>query len=170
MDALIRQLGPDDTAIYAALRREMLVDSPASFGSSPEEDRVAKPEFQIEPITPGGGNVIYGAFAGGLVGAVGLVRIDRLKQLHRAYIWGMYVAPDHRKRGLGRRLMAGVLEYADTFGSVTQVQLSVSESAPGAQHLYASLGFTAWGIEPNALRVDGRGYDEIQMVKMLEGA
>ena len=57
--------------------------------------------------------------------------------------------------------------HAGTLAGVTHVNLSVSESAPGAQRLYESAGFAVWGTEPDAMCVDGRLLAERHLVRVL---
>ena len=46
--------------------------------------------------------MVYGAFAdGALAGVVGYSRDPRVKNRHRGKVFGMYVAPEHRRRGVG---------------------------------------------------------------------
>jgi hypothetical protein len=46
---------------------------------------------------------------------------------------------------------------------VACVFLSASENAPNAIRLYESLGFRAWGTEPDGLRTGGRSYSEVHL-------
>ena len=39
-----------------------------------------------------------------------------------------------------------------------------------ARQLYAGFGFVEYGIEKNALKADGRYYDDVLMAKPLGGA
>jgi len=50
---------------------------------------------------------------------------------------------------------------------VELIQLTVASDNKQAWQLYASLGFLAYGIEKNALKQDGRYYDEVLMAKDL---
>jgi RimJ/RimL family protein N-acetyltransferase len=47
------------------------------------------------------------------------------------------------------------------------VQLAVVADNVVARCLYASLGFTEYGIEVHSLKVEGRYLDEVLMVKIL---
>lgn len=143
----------------------MLLDSPASFGSSPEDDMGSDLERVRQRLTDQRGQTVIGAFdrESQLIGSVGVWCHVKLKEKHKASVWGMYVAPHHRRQGIGRKLMEAAIQFAASQTGVTQVQLSVSASAPGAQRLYESLGFTVWGTEPDALRVDGQSHDEHHM-------
>jgi RimJ/RimL family protein N-acetyltransferase len=50
---------------------------------------------------------------------------------------------------------------------VELVQLSVVAGNAPAQRLYASLGFAPYGLEERALKVDGKYFDEVHMVRPL---
>lgn len=86
---------------------------------------------------------------------IGLVKATRLKQCHKAMIWGMYVQPRRRRAGLGRALLNAAIEQARTW-SVDQLQLTVAEPATAAKHLYETAGFRIWGTEPRALQWNGQ--------------
>jgi ribosomal protein S18 acetylase RimI-like enzyme len=77
----------------------------------------------------------------------------------------MYVRPDARKTGIGRRLVEAIVDLARQ--RVELVQLTVVRDNEQARRLYASLGFLEYGVEKNALKQDGRYYDEVLMAKDL---
>jgi ribosomal protein S18 acetylase RimI-like enzyme len=56
------------------------------------------------------------------------------------YLAELYVAPPHRRRGEGRRLMEATLELARTRGA-TYMDLGTAETDIAARALYESLGF-----------------------------
>ena len=172
MAITIRPLKVADAEPCAALRRAMLLDSPASFGSSPEDDLGSEVERVRDRLAGQTGQAVFGAFdrETQLVGSVGVWCQSKQKEKHKASIWGMYVAPSFRRKGVGRQLMEAAIDFARAHGGVTQIQLSVSASAPGARRLYESLGFVVWGIEPNALCVGGKLFDEHHMTLDLTGA
>lgn len=62
-------------------------------------------------------------------------------------IGNIAVAPDHRRRGLGRQLMSEALRVATGEGR-RSAGLSVRESSTGAIRLYQSFGFERVGINP----------------------
>jgi ribosomal protein S18 acetylase RimI-like enzyme len=72
----------------------------------------------------------------------------------------MFVHPDHRRRGLGERLLRAAIDHARTWEGVERLGLGVSETTPAARRLYERLGFGIWGTEPDALRYAGRSYAE----------
>jgi RimJ/RimL family protein N-acetyltransferase len=165
---VIRQLRVDDAAAYAELRREMLLDSPLAFASSPSDDLFATLEATSEQLRRAPESVIFGAFDPDLVGAVGLYRDRHVKSAHKAHLWGMFVAPDHRRRGIAADLLNATLQYARDLTDVSWVQLGVSSAAPAARELYERFGFLPWGTEPDALRHDGQTVVEYHMALRLE--
>lgn len=167
MDISIRHLTPEDTDTYIALRKAMLRDAPASFGSDLTDDRGSDPVLMRQRLKDYPQSVTFGAFdvaTGRLVGALGFRRETRKKQAHGASLWGMYVDPGCRRRGIARRLVSAAIDYASGLDGLSRLALSVSTSAPGAQRLYESLGFVVWGTEPDALRVDGVSHGERHML------
>lgn len=164
--ARIRRLEPADAGLYVPLRRQALEQEPFSFASSPEDDRAGSVDFVSESLAKPD-QAILGAFDTTLVGVVGIFRDHHHKAAHKAHIWGVYVAPSHRGLGLGRTLVEEAVRFAGTLGGVTQVHLTVSERTPAAIDLYRSLGFTTWGVEPDALCVKGVLVPDHHMVRLL---
>ena len=78
----------------------------------------------------------------------------------------MHVRSNARKAGVGRRLVETIIEFARQ--RVELVQLSVVSENEQARRLYERLGFVEYGIEKNALKQDGRYYDEVLMAKDLK--
>ena len=163
---LIRRLIDGDAADYFALRREALEREPYAFGSSPDDDRFQSVELVRENLADSE-QAIIGAFANGLIGAVGIRRLTRLKLRHRAELWGMYVRAEHRCAGVGRRLVEEAIRFAREWDGIRQVHLSVTDRAVAAAALYERLGFVAWGIEPAGLRVEDVDLAEKHMVLKL---
>jgi RimJ/RimL family protein N-acetyltransferase len=72
----------------------------------------------------------------------------------------MYVAQEFRRKGFGRAILAAAIAYAHSFEGVLQLKISVNAQNSAARLLYQSAGFKRFGVEPNALLVDGQFYDE----------
>jgi RimJ/RimL family protein N-acetyltransferase len=169
-DPRVRPLTPADAEAFVLVRRRALREEPLAFSASPEDDRAVDLEAVRSWLARPGSSAIFGAFAPGLIGAVGLYREEQRKASHKARVWGMYVAPEHRGAGVGAALMQAAIDHARTLGGVRLVQLSVSDGTPAARRLYERLGFTRWGTEEEALSHDGRLVAEHHMVLRLEGA
>jgi ribosomal protein S18 acetylase RimI-like enzyme len=77
----------------------------------------------------------------------------------------MYVRTAAQGRGVGRALLRALLAHAQ--GELEQVHLSVVSDNEPARRLYENEGFTAYGLEPHALKQGQRYLDEILMVRFL---
>jgi ribosomal protein S18 acetylase RimI-like enzyme len=166
---MVRQLRPEDAEAYVAIRRAALMDAPLAFASSPEDDSACSVETVRERLKSGPPNsVIIGAFDPGLVGTIGLYRDQHIKMAHKVHIWGMYVAPTHRRQGIGLQLLEAAIEHARSLSNVEIVRLSVSSTAPGAERLYERLGFRIWGTEPDSLHYNGQSATEYHMLLELK--
>ena len=167
MDTLqiqIRRLDPAEAPAYRGIRLEALRLSPEAFGSTFEAESARPLERFTERVT---NCPVFGAFLDAeLVGIAGFMGREGAKDAHKGYLWGMYVRPASRNAGLGRRLAAAVIEFARP--RVELIQLAVVSDNAAARRLYASLGFVEYGIERNALKQDGRYYDEVLMAKDLK--
>lgn len=153
---MIRRLREEDLEAYVTLRRASLLDTPLAFAASPESDFVSTVDAARQAL-------IFGAFDGdAIVGCVGLIRDRHPKAAHKAHVWGMYVAPSHRGRGVGRALLEFAIAHARSLG-VEWLHLGVTDAANEARRLYERAGFVAWGREPDALRHAGVSVDEQRM-------
>jgi ribosomal protein S18 acetylase RimI-like enzyme len=162
--AHVRRLAPDDAEPFRALRLAGLAESPEAFGSSPDVESEHDLALIRSRLSPELENATFGAFDGErLIGVLGLVRPTHPKGRHRGQIWGMYVDPAQRRAGVGRALVATLVDYARGLEGLAWLDLGVGVDNAAARSLYEAFGFRAWGIEPDALRVDGRAIDEAHM-------
>jgi len=159
----VRRLGEADVEEYRAIRLEALAHAPEAFGSTlAREQAFARADF-LARLT---GGTVFGAFeAAALAGIAGLVVATGEKERHKGTLFGMYVRPGARGHGVGRALVDAVLAAAD--GVVEQVLLAVVDGNSGARRLYERCGFTVYGIEPRALKFQGRYFDEVLMLCRL---
>lgn len=64
-----------------------------------------------------------------------------------AHVTNLLVAPEHRRRGNGRRLMISLMEAAIAAGA-KHLTLEVRSSNEAARALYASIGLAPVGVRP----------------------
>jgi ribosomal protein S18 acetylase RimI-like enzyme len=151
----VRALVPADAEAAVRLRRDALAREPEAFSASVEDD-VALSLVFVRKAFAERTQAAFGAFAPELVGSVGVSREAKRKTAHRAQLFGLYVDPAHRGSGFGRELVAAAIDFARTLDGVAQLNLCVAESSIAAIALYERLGFRAWAIEADALRVAAR--------------
>jgi ribosomal protein S18 acetylase RimI-like enzyme len=90
-----------------------------------------------------------------------------MKNRHKATLFGMYVAPEHAGRGIGRTLLAHVIGEARRQPGLEQLVLTVTDGNEAAVALYEKAGFCSFGIEPRAIQVDGRYHGKNHMIHFL---
>lgn len=167
----IRRLTPDDAEALATLRREAVHAEPFAFAASPTDDRGTSLDFVRTMLADVDEQAVFGHVAGGaLTGMVGILRASKVKQRHRADVWGMYVTSRERRHGVGRALLDAAIQHARTWDGVELIHLTVAVSAHAASRLYTRAGFRTWGREPRALRWQSTEVDEDHLVLDLTPA
>jgi ribosomal protein S18 acetylase RimI-like enzyme len=167
---LVRRLAPPDAAAYRALMLGGYAGDPEAFTATVGERAALPLAFWEARLACGdtADEVVFGALADGqLVGALGLAFERRPKLRHKARLFGMYVAPQARRRGLGRLLVEAALAAARGRGGIVQVRLTVTDGNPAPQGLYARCGFRTFGSEPLAVLAAGGFADQIHMWRPL---
>jgi RimJ/RimL family protein N-acetyltransferase len=155
----IRQLTPADAASYRGIRLSGLKHNPEAFGATFEAEFTKPLAWYFDRLSQ---STVFGAFRDPeIVGIAGFAVRPGEKEAHKGLLWGMYVRPEARGRGVAGRLVKAVIEFARP--RVELLQLSVIVGNERAQQLYARLGFAEYGIERNSMKYDGRYYDELLM-------
>lgn len=168
----IRPLDEGDFQAFLDIQRDALRNAPEVFGSDydwfdalsilSKEQRYQKYLFYPHKY-------LLGAFDrdGQIVGMIGFsVDHNRSKVRHKGKIWGMYVVPEMRGKGIATDLVQSVLETAQEI-DVELIQLSVGTRNVASYELYLRSGFTVYGTEARAMKVDEEYVDEYLMVKFL---
>lgn len=162
----MRLVTEQDAQALWDLRMLALEIDPWSFVESPEEMRkIPMAEFAARLNKDVQDNFIFGAFEGQTaVGMVGFYRELLLKRRHKGWIWGVFVSPAARGRGVAKKLMQATIDRAKALPGLDMILLTVSAEQPVPRRLYESLGFRSFGTEPKGLKIGGEGKDEENMV------
>ena len=159
-----RRLTPGDVDAYRAIRLEALRLEPTAFASDDGREGAlddAEWRGRLER------NHVVGAFDGDRLVGVAMFFVEGMdKTRHRGHVVAVYVRPEARGRGAGRGLMDAII--AEARGKAAQLHLAVTDGNGAARRLYERAGFEVYGVDPRALRVDGRYYDEQLMVLRLD--
>jgi len=162
----VRRLIESDAESLWQLRRTALESEAGSFAESLNELMQTGLDTYAERLRDGGAdNFVYGAFDNGtMIGMAAFYREPYEKRHHKGWVWGMFVAEKYRGHGVGKQLLTAVLNDAKALPDLKCILLTVATSQKAARRLYRTCGFASFGVEPRALRVNGKYVDEEHMV------
>ncbi|RQS67670.1 GNAT family N-acetyltransferase [Burkholderia sp. Bp8963] len=164
----IRLLDAADAALFQSLRLLAIETSPTSFLPTRDEQAALSVDEVVSRIRPTPELAVFGAFDGdALVGITGVRRDARVQVRHKATVWGVFVDPAYRRRGIAESLLDAAVAHAERAWQCAQLLLCVNAINEAARRLYLSKGFARFGTEPRSLFVNGQFYDEEHMVKAL---
>lgn len=156
----IRRLGPTDRDVLRAVRLRALADAPSAFGSTlAGEQAYSDAEWDGRLATPGSVTFVAVAPGGRPVGMVTSVPDPADRRV--ADLFGMWVAPEVRRRGVGDALVRRLLAWAEEV-DVEVVRLCVTGGNDDAERLYRRHGFVRTGYD--VVR-DRDGCSEIGMAR-----
>lgn len=153
----IRRLRTVDSLIFKQMRLESLLNHPDAYQASWEEENRKSAAWFEERIKQ---NIIFGAFTpeDRLIGLCCYKRPRELKSAHKGILWGMYVAPVYRGKGISLQLLNHTISHARS--RVHILLLSVTSSNLAAYRLYQKAGFCEYGQEPDAMKLGDIYYSE----------
>ena len=158
---MLKVITEKNTDAFIKIRLEGLKDSPQTFGASYEEG-LDKDQTYNNLQNRTDEYCIPGFFEGEvLAGIIGFIREPKLKKKHKAIIWGMYVSPGFRIKGIAKKLLLEVIRRAKNIDGLSKIILSVTQPQEKALGFYEHFGFVKYAVEKDALRVDGQKIDEI---------
>jgi putative acetyltransferase len=161
-DISIRSAEPEDAPEIAALLGregvyEGLLQSPYAPNASRVEyhQKVDARECRLVAVADGRIVGMAGLHSGG-------------PMLRRAHVrtLGLFVAPEWQGRGIGRRLLAQAVDWADKWANVLRIELHVHADNERAYALYKSMGFVDEGRHKGFGLRDGRFIDSISMARL----
>ena len=154
----VRSIQADEGELLRAVRLAALLNAPAAFLET--YDEVASDPSDVwaaraAASTGEGDQLIMVALDQGRpVGMAGIAREFGQRRRHRATLWGVWLDPAHRGRGVGRQLVSTALDWARE-REVRAVYLEVVENEDPSWSLYGRLGFVRREVDPFGAHVDG---------------
>jgi GNAT superfamily N-acetyltransferase len=163
-------LGPDDWLDFKTLRLEALRSEPAAFSSTHAETILRSDESWRQWLANPRCIVLMatvGTIQAGIVGAyLGSDDGDRSV----AIVFGMYVAPPFRDRGVGKLLLSSLLDVVSGDPDILTIRLWVTETQVAARRLYEAAGFRVVGRDAVQVQSDGELHDELVMERSVQMA
>jgi ribosomal protein S18 acetylase RimI-like enzyme len=150
MRPTIRRVRSDEGRALAKIRLAALSDSPFAFGSTFAAEASRTDDEWTERVLAGAAGVdrvtFFALVNREIVGLVGGYRPDAVGEL--VELVSMWTSPDFRRAGVGRALVAAVLDWARE-SSARTVSVQVTLGNDPAARLYESMGFRRTGeVQP----------------------
>jgi GNAT superfamily N-acetyltransferase len=161
------RLSPQDWRIFKEIRLEALRREPAAFSSTYAETR-ARPDESWRQWLENPLCIVLGALAGERpIGIVGAYLGSEDGDASVAVVFGMYVNREYRRQGVGRLLLASLIDLLLEIPDIATIRLWVTEEQDSARILYESVGFQVVSRESKNLQGDGRLRDELVMERSV---
>lgn len=145
----IRELGPDDSQAYRHLRIEASADP--AFASSPAVEAAISDELLKRVLDTSTNGEILGAFDGTRL--LGMIGFGRNAETSSGTLFGLFVTPGHRNKGLGRALVRALIRHVTLSTTLSCLELLVDASNDVAIDLYRTEGFEMEEGVASALRM-----------------
>ena len=169
---IITRLAPKDYDQFYSLRLESLEECPEEFATDAQSWKEAKRETINKLLIAREekrDEAIFGAWKNDvLVGLLGVIRDLRPSITHKSSLWGFYVAPDHRKEGIGHALLQEAIKLARET-DLRFIRAVVTVTSKDALSLLEKNGFKVTGYEPEAKRSNDNYFDQAYLWLPLLG-
>lgn len=165
----IRSISADDAESFSVLRREVTRTNPVAMGLTYEEELTRTPDSFQAQLSFTHPNSMFGCFVEGELVATAAVGFTSKfpSSRHKMVMWGVFTSPRYRRRGLSRQVVEAAISQA--FGNgVHRVNLQVYVPNEPAIALYRSIGFVEYGIESEAVCINGHYHDGVHMALAKE--
>ena len=162
MNIVIRAQEPGDAAGVSALFGRLgTVEGTLQTPDAPVASRVE----HIQKIEPQDCKLVA-VVDGGIVGAAALHSVGTSLRRKHVRLLSIGLAAEYQGQGLGRQLIARLLDWADNWAGVLRVELNVHADNERAIALYRSLGFVEEGRHRGYALKEGRYIDGLSMARL----
>lgn len=162
----MRRVRPGELSAFREVRLRSLREDPLAFGSTLAGELALPEERWRERLEQGASSAtdaswVAVAEGGRFVATMSLVLLEG-----RYHIFGMWVAPEHRREGLGERMLNLGLARARAVSPAADIALSVNPRQAAAVRLYERHGFRRTGRTEPVGHTDGEIV--VEMVRPAE--
>ena len=144
MDVRIRAIDGDEWRLWRSLRMRAVEESPDAFRSTLGQESAEADDWWIKLIKKSADHphdvLLVAEVAGDAVGML----FGRLNEGELLDVGSMWVDPEARRKGIGRRLLATAVEWGVSAGA-QHAELWVTRDNTAAWRLYEQAGFAPTG-------------------------
>ncbi len=163
VDVLVRQAGPDDAGTIAVIYNQGIEDRVATLETEPRTADERRGWLAARgPRHP----VLVAESGGEVVAWASLNPFNPRPAYDHVADFSIYIERGRQGRGVGRRLLAALVERAQALGYHKMVLAAFPFNKAGMA-LYERLGFTTVGVYREQGRLDGVWVDVILMERLL---
>ena len=154
----VRCILADEGSLLREVRLAALANAPGAFLETLDEVAADSEDVwdarAASSTGEGDALIMLALHEGRPVGMAGVAREFGQRRRHRATLWGVWLDPAQRGRGVGRQLVTTALDWARA-RDVRAVYLEVVENEDPSWSLYGRLGFVRREVDPFGAHVDG---------------
>ncbi|HLN60598.1 MAG TPA: GNAT family N-acetyltransferase [Symbiobacteriaceae bacterium] len=159
LEAIIRPMRPEDATEWYDLRTQ-----PGVIWGTLQLPSLSLDDVRTQCVADPNAPKLCAEVDGRVAGTI-MLWVGKGAQRHTGYL-GMMVHDAYQGRGLGKKLMAAMLDLADNWLLLERVVLEVFPDNERAIHLYRSFGFEQEGYSPAMARRDGQVAGHIRMARL----
>ena len=160
----IRNARPDDLAAIVAIYNASIPGRLATADTEPVT--VAQREDWFRAFDPQSRPIWVLEVDGKVYGWLGLRSFYGRPAYSRTVESAVYVAPEHQREGIARRLLSHALAECPSLGIANVLGFVFAHNMPSVT-LFESHGFGRWGLLPKVCEMDGKEYDVLILGKRL---
>ncbi|EJK84502.1 GNAT family N-acetyltransferase [Rhizobium sp. AP16] len=165
MSSRLRQAAPNDLPRITAIYRDAVLNGTASYELIPPDEAEMASRFQA--IRDKGYPYIVAEDESGKVLGYAYASAFRTRPAYRWMVEdSIYIAPEARGRGLGKLLLAKLVEECEALG-FRQMIAVIGGAAPASIALHRAAGFAETGLLKGTGYKHGRWLDTMLMQKAL---
>ncbi|NHM31268.1 GNAT family N-acetyltransferase [Neobacillus terrae] len=168
MEATIRIGTAEDAEQLITHTKKVLGENPQFFATSLEElTTTVEQEREWIKKQEKEGLLIVAETDGEIVGMLNFSPSTRKKFSHQG-MFGMSIQEAYTNKGIGKKLITILLEWAIKQGKYEKISLEVFSNNPRAMHLYKTMGFEEEGRKKRHAKLGENQYaDDIFITKFL---
>lgn len=167
---IIEKLPVERWQEYKDLRTRALTGDPLAFSTEFFEVENEPDDYwqkRLEKNLNGESIIIFAEIDGKLVGTGSVYLFTKERFKHNADLQALYVDPAYRGKGIGQMLIEKRIEMVTKIPEIKNILCEIYSTQQASIEVHKKLGFEITGVIKDFVLIDGKYYDDIQMVKRI---